>query len=60
MPSVGWLILVIFTKAHRTVLSDEPDTTVMPSELTATLHTEPVWPLRVDLHAPDSRSQILR
>ena len=53
------VILVMAAETHLTLLSYEPDTTVLPSELRATLPTESVWPSSVDLHTPDSRSQIM-
>ena len=56
---LGPYLLVIAAKTHRTVLSSEPDTIFLWSELMATLLAQLVCPLRVDLHAPDSRSQTL-
>ncbi len=44
---------------HLTVLSPEPLTTVLPSELMATLRTDPVCPSSVLVHSPDSRSHTL-
>ena len=44
---------------HRTVLSPEPDTMVLPSGLMATLHTLSVCPLSVLLTSPDARSHTL-
>ena len=44
---------------HRTVLSVEPDTTVLLSGLMATLSTSPVCPFRVLLTMPVTRSHTL-
>ena len=44
---------------HRTVLSAEPDTMVLPTRLMATLSTLAVCPRNVLLHSPDARSHTL-
>ena len=41
------------------VVSQEPDATVLPSALRATLVTLPLWPVSVDVHAPEPRSHTL-
>ena len=56
----GMINIGVTTKTHRTVRSSEPDTTILASELMATLFTLSVCPWSMSLHAPDFRSQILR
>src|SRR3712207_5719734 len=43
----------------RTVLSDDPETTVSPPEEIATENTKPECPSRVRRHCPERESQIL-
>ena len=44
---------------HRTVLSSEPETMVLPSGLMATVFTSSVCPSNVLLTSPDARSHTL-
>ena len=53
-------VLAIAAKTHRTVLSTDHFVIILLSELMATHKTGKVWPVRVDLHAPDTRSQVQR
>ena len=46
--------------SHRTVLSDEAETNLLPSELMATLVTESVCPMRQYASSPVSTFQILQ
>ena len=48
------LLLMHDASTHRMVLSAEPDTNVLPSELKATLRTASVCPFSVAVHSCDS------